>query len=459
MSKAPAHVARRFVSRVNHELRTPLTTIIGYAELLASGSPPQAGHADIILHSARQLLALLDDVSDYAKGCVQPEAPHPEAAYTAALLDGVAAQARDWARAGGNTFELLVQGEPPLALHADVPRLRRLLLQLLSNAAKFTHGGRIRLDVHVGPPDADGSGTAWWRFTVSDTGIGIEPEVLARLFEPWQRPQGSHHAPGLGLGLGLAQQQAHSMGGRLQAHSVPGQGTALTLVVPLRAAAEDEVVWPLQLPGDALVPDLDGAGHCVWVVEDCAPVCELLCAELQSHGFSALPFADGLDAIAHMAHAGARAPQLIVTDLHMPGADGTAVREQAHRHWPGLPVILLTAALDTAAVATQNYCAVLAKPLERARLCSALATALGLEPPAMPNGDAAYARVVPTHARPAARYIAQFTEMVRLGAVSDIAECADALARTHDAWQPFLAQLKHLADRGDLQGCQRLLAP
>jgi CheY-like chemotaxis protein len=268
-----------------------------------------------------------------------------------------------------------------------------------------------------------------------------------------QRPEGSHQRPGLGQGLALAQQWVQRMGGSLDVRSAIGQGSTLTASVPLPTASEEEAAWQDSLQDDDPMPPLDGAGRCVWIVEDCAPVRELLCAHIEAQGFCAVPFAGGCDAIEHIARADTQPPQLIITDSHMPGADGRAVRAQARRRWPGLPVILLTAALDPSALAAQGFSAVLAKPVRRARLHAALEAAL--DRAARP---AAATPPAPGGVRPARAHIARFVEMARFGAVSDIAECADALASTHTQWQPFLAQLKHSAERGDIKGCLDLLA-
>jgi signal transduction histidine kinase len=224
-----------FLATMSHELRTPLNAVIGYSELLVEDAE-QEGRTDQLpdlhkIHGAgKHLLALIDDVLDLSKieaGSMQIE-PAPLA--VAPFLNDIVEMCRPLAAKNGNSLDVRV-GDEVSSVVADATRLRQSLFNLLSNACKFTHQGTISLR-------ADHKGE-WLRLSVRDSGIGIAPEHLPKLFTNFTQASSgiSVKYGGTGLGLALSQKLCQLMGGRIEADSVLGEGSCFTIHLPLEPAA------------------------------------------------------------------------------------------------------------------------------------------------------------------------------------------------------------------------------
>jgi signal transduction histidine kinase len=233
-AQAEAEAAGRakddFLATMSHELRTPLSAIIGYAELMRDGvvapvAPGQHAPLDRIAASARHLLALIEEILDYAKADVRREALDAAPLDAAALARDAGAMIEPVAATHGIDFRVEAP-ERPVPMTGDARRLRQVLLNLLGNAVRYTDAGSVALRV------APGDGCV--AFAVEDTGIGIAPEHLGRIFEPfWQVEQGhTRRRGGTGLGLAVARGLAERMGGTLTVESARGRGSTFTLVVP-----------------------------------------------------------------------------------------------------------------------------------------------------------------------------------------------------------------------------------
>jgi signal transduction histidine kinase len=220
-----------FLATMSHELRTPLNAVIGYSELLVEDAE-QEGRTDQLpdlhrIHGAgKHLLALIDDVLDLSKIEAGGMEIEPERVAVAPFLREVVETCRPLVAKNGNTLDVTVADEVTSVV-ADPTRLRQSLFNLLSNACKFTHQGAIALRV-----DHDGG---WLRLAVRDTGIGIAPEHLSKLFTNFtQASRGiSVKYGGTGLGLALSQKLCQLMGGRIEAESVLGEGSCFTIHLPL----------------------------------------------------------------------------------------------------------------------------------------------------------------------------------------------------------------------------------
>jgi signal transduction histidine kinase len=221
---------------MSHELRTPLNAIGGYAELLALGiyGPLTAAQEDALARIARSqahLLGLINDVLNFAKidaGQVRYDVEELPADETLAPLEAlVAPQVRAKSLALGYR-----PCDPALTLRADREKLRQIVLNLLGNAIKFTpEGGAVTLEC-----DADADEV---RVRVRDTGVGIAPDRLAHIFEPFVQGDRALNRPndGVGLGLAISRDLARGMGGDLTVESAPGAGSTFTLRLPRRAPA------------------------------------------------------------------------------------------------------------------------------------------------------------------------------------------------------------------------------
>ena len=228
-----------FVANMSHELRTPLNAIIGYGEMLREqiaeeGKPEWVDDIDRLLMSSRHLVALIGDILDLSKieaGRVDFSLAPVD---VAEIVTEVAASAEPLAARQGNTFTLDLAPELR-SIVADRTRIRQILLNLLSNAAKYTTDGSIRLAVRRERRDGD----AWLVFTVEDSGVGISEKALGRLFRAFER--GDHetrrrHA-GTGLGLTISQRLCEHMGGSIAVTSEVGRGSIFTVALPAKPRA------------------------------------------------------------------------------------------------------------------------------------------------------------------------------------------------------------------------------
>jgi len=227
-----------FLARMSHELRTPLNAVIGYSEMLLedaeAGSIDAAHAADLkrINGAGQHLLSLVNDVLDLSKIEAGRMAVEARPIDLAALVDDIAAASRPLVAVKRN--ELRVERAADLGIIlGDAVKLRQVLLNLLSNAAKFTENGRVTLTVRRERRSAGD----WIGITVSDTGIGIERDMLARLFTNFTQADPAIAAKygGTGLGLALSRKLCRLMGGELSAESQPGHGSQFTLRLPAQS--------------------------------------------------------------------------------------------------------------------------------------------------------------------------------------------------------------------------------
>ena len=230
-----------FLANMSHELRTPLSAVIGYSEMLEEeiedlGEPGLLSDVGKIKSNARHLLGLINDVLDLSKIEANKMDTYAETVDVATVVSDVAATVESLVRQKGNRLEL-PDGDSLGTMHTDVVKLRQCLLNLLSNASKFTEHGTITLAVTRSSPDASGT----IAFRVSDTGIGMTPEQLGRLFQRFAQADETTTRKFGGTGLGLAITRAFSrlLGGDVTVESEPGKGTSFTLTLPATLPGQD----------------------------------------------------------------------------------------------------------------------------------------------------------------------------------------------------------------------------
>ncbi len=225
----------QFLASMSHELRTPLNAIIGYSEMLQE-EVEDLGHAELSgdlqrIHTAgRHLLSLINDILDLSKIEAGKMELYLETFEVASMVDDVVTTVRPLV--GVNSNRLEVNCAPGLGrMHSDLTKVRQMLLNLLSNACKFTEDGTITLAVDR---ETDDAGRDFIAFRVSDTGIGMTPEQMDRLFEAFSQAEASTTSKygGTGLGLAITRRFCQMMGGDVQAESEPGTGSIFTIRLP-----------------------------------------------------------------------------------------------------------------------------------------------------------------------------------------------------------------------------------
>ncbi len=230
-----ARIKDSFLHIISHELRTPLNAVIGYTEILLEEDPALTlqqtrGDHEKIQVSANRLLELIDDLLDLAKIEAGKAAVAVEPVELAALAEHVLATVAGAAEANRDTLRLRCEdGLPPL--HTDRGKLRRILLHLLGNACKFTHDGVVRLTIRH---ERSGNARPSFVFEVSDTGIGMDADTLARIFTPFTQADASttRRYEGTGLGLAICGHYCGMLGGQITALSRPGEGSTFTVRLP-----------------------------------------------------------------------------------------------------------------------------------------------------------------------------------------------------------------------------------
>lgn len=329
----------RFLAMMSHEVRTPVNIMVGSIEAIEQTALDrrQQEIIGIVRASADALVDLLNNVLDLSRLDERALVLAPTAVDLRQLLTEITALAKVQADAKGIALQLQTQGLDDVAVMLDATRIRQVLNNLIGNALKFTEQGRIDVQARL---HGDGPQRTLC-LSVADTGIGIAPDQQAGLFDPYAQADSSitRRYGGSGLGLALCRTLVELMGGRIELQSQPGQGTTLSLTVPVHVAAgiEPDAPEPATLPAGT-------ARARVMVVDDVLLNATVLRDQLASLSVEATLFTDARTAIADLA---TRHYDMILMDCHMPGMDGyEAVRTIKAGMRSAPPVIATSASTD-----------------------------------------------------------------------------------------------------------------
>ena len=437
----------RYISNISHELRTPLNSILGYAQLLQQDGKlgPERAHAiRVILRGGEHLLSLIEGTLDIARIESGKLTLQQGTVDLRALLQEVTQMFELQAAAKGLRFGFDGPEFWPAAVRTDEKRLRQILINLLGNGVKFTARGEVRLVLRYARQMAT--------FEITDTGPGIAPAELERIFEPFARASSaaSSGTPGSGLGLTIARMLAELMGGELGASSEPGRGTTLRLrlFLPELQAAPARRASPLAALDE--VVGYEGPRRQLLVVDNEEADRQLLRRWLEPLGFAVSQAVDGADALTQL-QAGLR-PDVVFMDLAMPGMDGWETLRRigalALEPAPALAVVSANAfdrGLDHDGLPPEDF---LVKPVRRQELLQWLQDRLALRwqrqaaPVAVSIADTPAAAT--RHGLPR-EAVDSLLDLARLGYYRGFVKRAEALQASHPDCAPWLARLQALA--------------
>ena len=370
-----------FLANMSHELRTPLNAIIGYSEILqeeAENLPEDLGDIFIsdlkkVRGAGKHLLNLINDILDLSKIEAGKMDVYLESFDVAALIEEIKGTVIPLVEKNGN--ELVVACANGLgAMHSDMTKVRQTFFNLVSNAAKFTEKGTITI---AAERQARGDGD-WFVIKVSDTGIGMTPEQVGKLFEAFSQAEASTSKDygGTGLGLALCRRFCHLLGGEITVASVHGKGTTFTVELPANAAVRDADA-EVSTNEDAAGPGAAaGDAPTVMVVDDDPIARDLLSRHLRGDGYNVVTAAGGRNIIDRVREI---RPDVITLDVLMPQVDGWAVLSELKDdpELMSIPVIMVTITDEKDLGFSLGAADYLTKPVEPERLLSVVARYAG----------------------------------------------------------------------------------
>ena len=360
-----------FLANMSHELRTPLNAIIGYSEMLEeetreSGETGAVRDLQKIQHAGKHLLSLINDILDLSKIEAGKMGLHLETFDVAQMVEEIVSTVQPSVEKNQNTIRVNVAKNAG-KMHADPTKVRQILLNLLSNACKFTEKGVISVKVER----AAIGNQASLRFRISDTGIGIDAKQKENLFQEFSQADTSisRKYGGTGLGLAISYRFVQIMRGTISVDSQPGQGSTFTVQLPAQVTLESGDPEQSQPLAEAPAP-LDAAQQdrgTVLVIDDDPVVRELMSRSLMKLGFRVVAAKSGMDGLKLAANL---RPVLITLDVMMPEVDGWNVLKQLKEtpETAEIPVIMVTIVDNEPMGVGLGASGYIIKPVDRDRL-------------------------------------------------------------------------------------------
>ena len=358
-----------FLANMSHELRTPMNAIIGYAEMLKEDAEDDENEEivpdlDKIITAGRHLLELINDVLDISKVEAGRMDMFLEDIDINKMIDDVASTVTTLVQKNNNVLDIQVE-ENIGSMHADMTKVRQILFNFISNAAKFTSDGKVSIAVSSLTKD----GEAFIHFAVSDTGIGIPEDKLTSIFEEFTQVDSSttRNYGGTGLGLALVKKFGQMMGGNTWVESKPGEGSTFILEMPARVVAVDEAtIAKLNEADRAAESTVTNQGK-ILVIDDDSTARRLLTRVLENQGYQVITADSGEQGIAL---AKSEKPALITCDILMPNIDGWEVLQclKDDPDTASIPVVMVSMVDDGKKGVALGAVEHLRKPVDREQL-------------------------------------------------------------------------------------------
>ena len=369
-AEAASRTKSAFLANMSHELRTPLNAIIGYSEILREdaqdrGDTASEGDLVKIETAGKHLLGLINDILDLSKIEAGRMDLHLENVDLNRLVAEVRMLVTPLIDKNGNRLEVEVPADIG-AMRVDLVKLKQSLLNLLSNAAKFTKDGLVKLSIGR---TVSNHGPTMFSFAVSDSGIGMNDEQVSRLFQAFTQADASttRNYGGTGLGLTISKHFCTMLGGDITVTSTPGKGSTFTIILP--DGGKDVAMPRIEMSAPAAGGDLTGKS--VLIVDDDPTVHDVLRATIAKEGYRLLHAYDGAQALEL---ARSEKPDVITLDVMMPKLDGWSVlgKLKSDPELAPIPVIMLTIVDERTMGYSLGASEYMTKPVDRNRLVELL---------------------------------------------------------------------------------------
>ena len=383
LSEVANRTKSQFLANMSHELRTPLNAIIGYSEILQedaadSGREQLIPDLKKIEGAGRHLLGLINDILDLSKVEAGKMDVFIEDVDISSLLDEVRSIITPLVAKNGNRLDLRL-GDNLGSMRTDRTKVKQCLLNVLSNASKFTQNGKLTVEVLRLEKDRPTI-----QIAISDTGIGMSAEQLGRLFQAFSQADASTTKKfgGTGLGLAITRHFCRLLGGDISVTSRVGEGSTFTIVIPDQVADPERSETPIDLTQES-IPESTNDGKSpitVLVVDDDPASRDLLTTNLRREGYQTVQARGGDEALELALKL---RPDAITLDVLMPKTDGWAVLGalKANPELCDIPVIMVTVAPDRGIGLSLGAAEVMTKPVDRAELMSLLRNLLSRDGP------------------------------------------------------------------------------
>ncbi|MEM1369603.1 MAG: ATP-binding protein, partial [Cyanobacteria bacterium P01_H01_bin.15] len=445
-----------FLANMSHELRTPLNGILGYAQILSSShqlTEKDRQGVNTIHNCGSHLLTLINDVLDLSKIEARKLDLNPKPVHLPSLVQSVVEMCEIRARDRGIDFIYTSDTRLPEAIEADDKRLRQVLINLLGNAIKFTEGGSVTLGIEVVSVDSERVSI---RFQVSDTGVGISPEDLPKLFQAFEQVgERDKQSEGTGLGLAISQKLVSLMGGHIEATSQLGHGSQFFFIAEFSVLSD----WNQQdLNGRTnTITEYAGDRRHILIVDDRLENRDVITGLLEPLGFKVSTAKNGLIGLNKIRQ---EHPDLVIIDIAMPVMDGFELldRLRSDQQLRQIKTIVSSASVsqeDRQMAMDAGGNDFLPKPVDREELINCLSIHLQLDWIQSTSSYPAEGTVV--SCIPSKEQLQSLLEITQSGSIRKTRQAIEALLSSDSGYRAFTDSLLQLARQFKIEEIETLL--